>query len=148
MRRRRFQGKVGQYLSIWCAVFGMLHILWIQSFTVTVVPSASGVDLPDGSVIALSIVSGIILLGASGLSGNLSDGQPSVLIGRHSTLKHVALLLLSLLAIARVALGIPGIAHGDASVIAIVAELWFLVAGVAGLVLWMTLLRRKRDLRN
>ena len=148
MKRRRLQGKVGQSLSIWCVVFGLLHILWIQSFTVTIVPSVSGRDTPGASVTVLSIVSGIILLGAAWLSANLSDGQPSVLTGRFSTLKQVVLLVLSLAAVARVVLGIPGIVSGEASVMVIVAEVWFLVAAVAGLVLWATLLRRKRDLRG
>jgi hypothetical protein len=63
-------------------------------------------------------------------------------------LKQVVLLVLSLTAVVRVVLGIPGIVSGDASVMAIVAEVWFLVAAVAGLVLWATLLKRKRDLRK
>lgn len=88
------------------------------------------------------------MLGASWLAANLSDDQPSVLIGRFSMLKQVVLLILSLAAVARVVVGIPGIVSGDASVMAIVAEVWFLVAAVAGLVLWATLLRRKRDLRR
>lgn len=148
MKRRRLQGKVGRALSIWCVVFGLLHILWIQSFTVTIVPSVSGRDTPDASVTILSIVSGVVLLGASWLSANLSDDQPSVLIGRFSMLKQVVLLVLSLVAVVRVVLGLPRIVSGDAPVMAIVAEVWFLVAAVAGLVLWVTLLKRKRDLRR
>lgn len=148
MQRRRRQVKLGQWLAIWCAVFGILHILWLQSFTVTVVPSVSGIDTPDASVTVFSIVFGILLLGASWLSANLSDDQPSVLIGKHSGLKQVLLLLLSIAAVVRVALGIPGIASGDAAVMAIVAEAWFGVSGVAGLVLWVTIQQRKRDLRH
>lgn len=112
------------------------------------VPSVSRMDTPDASGTVLSIVSGAVLLGASWLSANLSDDQPSVLVGRYSTLKQVVLLLLSLAAVVRVALGIPGIVSGEASVMAIVAEVWFLVAGVAGLGLWATLLRRRRHLKN
>ena len=148
MKRRRLQGKVGRALAIWCIVFGLLHILWIQSFTVTIVPSVSERDTPDASVTLLSILSGVILLGASWLTANLSDDQPSVLIGRYSMLKQVLLLILSLAAAARVVLGIPGIVSGDASLMAMVAEVWFLVAAAAGIVLWVTILRRKRDLRR
>lgn len=148
MQRRRLQRKVGQWLAIWCAVFGMLHIVWIQSFTVTVVPSVSGLDTPDAPVTVFSVAFGILLLLVAGLAANLSNDQPSALTGRFSALKHAALLLLSVAAIARVVLGVPGIVSGDASVMAIVAEIWFAVAGVAGILLWVTLLRRKRDLQS
>lgn len=148
MRRRQLQRKIGLWLSIWCVVFGLLHVLWIKSFTVTIVPSVSGLDTPSASVVVFSIASGALLLLAGGLVANLSDSQPSVIVGRYAALKRVLLLVLSLAALVRVALGIPGIVGGDAPVMAIVAEVWFLVAGIAGMVLWVTLLGRKRDLQR
>ena len=148
VKYRKVQRKAGQWLSIWCAVFGMLHILWIQSFTVTVVPSVSGLDIPNVPTIIFSVVFGVILLLAAGLTANLSDGQPSVIVGRWSVLKRVLLLVLSLGALVRAVLGVPGIVSGDAAGMTIVAGMWFLVAGVAGLVLWVALVRRKRELQG
>ena len=148
MQYRKVQKKVGQWLSIWCIVFGLLHVLWIQSFTVTVVPSVSGLDTPDAPTVILSIAFGVLLLLAGGLSANLSDGQPSVIVGRWSQVKRTALLILSLGALVRVVIGLPGLVNGEGSLMTIVAEFWFLIAGVAGLVLWFALIGRKRELQS
>lgn len=146
MQNRKIQKKVGQWLSIWCVVFGLLHVLWIQSFTVTVVPSVSGLDTPDAPTVILSIAFGVLLLFVGGLVGHLSDSQPSVILGRGASVKRTILLVLSLGALVRVVLGVPTL--GEGSLMTIVAEIWFLVAGVAGLVLWFALLGRKRELQG
>lgn len=146
MQYQKVQKKVGQWLSIWCVVFGLLHVLWIQSFTVTVVPSVSGLDTPGAPTVVLSIAFGILLLIAGGLIGHLSDGQPSVIVGRWAPAKRAVLLILSLGALVRVVLGVPSL--GEGSLMTIVAEFWFLIAGVAGLVLWFALLGRKRELQG
>lgn len=146
MQYQKVQKKVGQWLSIWCVVFGLLHVLWIQSFTVTVVPSVSGLDTPGAPTVVLSIAFGILLLIAGGLIGHLSDGQPSVIVGRWAPAKRAVLLILSLGALIRVVLGVPSL--GEGSLMTIVAEFWFLIAGVAGLVLWFALLGRKRELQG
>lgn len=148
MQYRKVQKKVGQWLSIWCIVFGLLHVLWIQSFTVTVVPSVSGLDTPDAPTVILSIAFGVLLLLAGGLTANLSDGQPSVIVGHWSQVKRTVLLILSLGALVRVVIGVPGLVNGEGSLMTIVAEFWFLIAGVAGLVLWFALVGRKRELQS
>lgn len=146
MQNQKVQKKVGQWLSIWCVVFGLLHVLWIQSFTVTVVPSVSGLDTPGAPTVILSIVFGVLLLIVGGLIGHLSDGQPSVIVGRWGPLKRAILLVLSLGALVRVVIGVPSL--GEGSLMTIVAEFWFLIAGVAGLVLWFALIGRKRELQS
>ncbi|MEU0313790.1 hypothetical protein [Nocardioides sp. NPDC006273] len=146
IQNRKVQKKVGQWLSIWCVVFGLLHVLWIQSFTVTVVPSVSGLDTPDAPTVILSIVFGILLLIVGGLIGHLSDSQPSVIVGRWAPVKRAILLVLSLGALVRVVIGVPSL--GEGSLMTVVAEVWFLVAGVAGLVLWFALLGRKREFQG
>lgn len=146
MQYRKVQKKVGQWLSIWCVVFGLLHVLWIQSFTVTVVPSVSGLDTPDAPTVILSIAFGVLLLFAGGLIGHLSDSQPSVIVGRSAPVKRAILLALSLGALVRVVIGVPSL--GEGSLMTIVAEFWFLVAGVAGLGLWFALVGRKRELQG
>lgn len=148
MQYRKVQKKVGQWLSIWCIVFGLLHVLWIQSFTVTVVPSVSGLDTPDAPIVILSIAFGVLLLLVGGLTAHLSDGQPSIIVGRWSQIKSTILLVLSVGALIRVVIGIPGLVNGEGSMMTIVAEFWFLVAGVAGLVLWFALIGRKRELQS
>ncbi|MER6937013.1 hypothetical protein ABTX24_24730 [Nocardioides sp. NPDC127514] len=146
MQYRKVQKKVGQWLSIWCIVFGLLHVLWIQSFTVTVVPSVSGLDTPDAPTVILSIGFGVLLLFAGWLTANLSDGQPSVIVGRGAAVKRAILLVLSLGALVRVVIGVPSL--GEGSLMTTVAEFWFLIAGVAGLVLWFALIGRKRELQS
>lgn len=148
MQYQKVQKKVGQWLSIWCVVFGLLHVLWIQSFTVTVVPSVSGLDTPDAPIVFLSIGFGILLLFAGGLTANLSDGQPSVIVNRWAPVKRAILLVLSLGALVRVVIGVPSIVSGEGSLMTFVAEFWFLVAGVAGMALWFALLGRKRQLQG
>lgn len=148
MQYRKVQKKVGQWLSIWCVVFGLLHVLWIQSFTVTVVPSVSGLDTPDAPTVILSIAFGVLLLLVGGLTAHLSDGQPSVIVGRWAPVKRAVLLILSLGALFRVVIGVPGLVSGEGSLMTMIAEFWFLVAGVAGLVLWFALLGRKRELQG
>lgn len=148
MQYGKVQKKVGQWLSIWCVVFGLLHVLWIQSFTVTVVPSVSGLDTPDAPTVILSIAFGVLLLLSGGLTANLSDSQPSVIVGRWAPAKRAGLLILSLGALARVVIGIPGVVSGEGSLMTIVAEFWFLIAGAAGLVLWFALIGRKRELQR
>lgn len=146
MQYQKVQKKVGQWLSLWCVVFGLLHVLWIQAFTVTVVPSASGIGTPDVPTVIVSIGFGVLLLVAGGLVANLSDSQPSVVVGRGAPVKRAILLVLSLAALVRVVIGAPGL--GDGPPMAVVAEIWFLVAGVAGSVLWFALLGRKRELQG
>ena len=132
--------------SVWSSVCCMC--LWIQSFTVTVVPSVSGLDTPGAPTVILSIVFGVLLIFTGGLIGHLSYSQPSVIVGRWAPAKRAVLLILSLGALAGAVIGVPGIVSGDGSLMTIVAEIWFLVAGVAGMVLWFALLGRKRELQG
>lgn len=148
MRRRLVQRKVGQALALWCGAFGALHLLWIQSFTATIVPSVPGLDIPEAPVIVFSFAFGIFLFFVAGLAGNLSDDKPSVIIGKHAVIKRALLLVLSLAALVRVGLGFVWFVVGELSVLGLIAELWFLVAGTAGIVLWVTLLRRKQDIQR
>lgn len=148
MRYRQLQRRTGLWLMLWCLVFGMLNVLWIQSFTVTVVPSVSGLDTPDGLVVFLSVTCGILLLIIGGFAGHLSDSQPSVVVGRFSSAKRFVLFVLALLALIRVVLGFPEVVSGESSIMGVIAEIWFLVAGVSGIVLWIALVCRKRALAS
>lgn len=134
---------------MWCAAFGALHVIWIQFFTATVVPSVSGMDTPEAAAVVINIVSGIVLLAIGGFAGHLSDHtRPSVVVGRYAKTKRLLLLALAVLALARAILGLGDMMDGNATVVQILAEAWFTIAGVAGLGLCAALWGREQNLRR
>lgn len=142
----KIQRLIGLSLSVWCVVFGAIHLVSPRVCLLTVVPAGSGFKEPDGSLEFYGVVFGVYMLLSAGLTASLSGGRPSVEAGHKTAIRRASLLLLSLAALVRVVLGLRGIAERDVSVAAVYAEVWFAVAGVSGLLLWATLLARKKDL--
>lgn len=147
-RLARIHRFVGWGLAVWCGAFGVVHLIWPRSFSFTVTPARSGFESPDGSVALYGVVFGVYILMAAGLIAQLSDGRPSVVVGRRSGMKRASLLLLSVASLTRAGLGIPGIVEGDLAVATILAEVWFTIAGSAGVLLWLILLRRKHSIES
>lgn len=139
---------IGLMLSAWCAVFGIIHLVQPRIFSLTVVPEGLGFDGHDAPTAFYGVVFGIYMLLSAGLAGHLSVERPSVVVGRRAAIKRTSLLLLSSAALVRVALGLRGIAERDVAVVTLLAEVWFAVAGIAGFLLWATLLARKTDLER
>ena len=144
----KLQRVIGLSLSAWCLVFALIHLMSPGIFLVTVVPASSGFEEPEGPIPFYGVVFGVYMLLSAGLIAQLSDGRPSVVVGRNAAIKRMSLLILSCAALVRAALGLRGIAERDVAVVAVFAEVWFAMAGIAGILLWMTLLARKRDLER
>lgn len=144
----KLQRVIGLSLSAWCLVFGLIHLVSPRTFLVTVVPVSSGFEEPEGSIPFYGVVFAVYMLLSAGLIAQLSDERPSVVVGRNATIKRMSLLILSCAALVRAVLGLRGIAERDVAVVAVFAEVWFAVAGIAGLLLWTTLHARKRDLER
>lgn len=137
------------FLGLWCGLYGGLNLLLIQSYTATIVPSAAGREPPDDLSFVLSLALGLGLFFVGAMIGLWSLPQPSWVLGAWGVVRLIVLLTLSLLALLRAGLGWGPLVSGDLGVMGVISQVWFTVAGVAGVALWgMLQLRRRQFLQH
>jgi hypothetical protein len=124
---------LGMFLAVWSFAFACVHVAWAFGWR-----GWLPADLPSMSdrpwFLAYDVVAGGLMYAAAAVALYLSRSGPSAPLARDLRL---ATLVGSVAALGR---GVPALAWdldtGHLSGVAFAADVWFTVAGAAGLLLW------------
>ena len=126
---------LGIFIAVWSASFALVHVAWAVGWRAGVPHDAPPIhDRPW--FLAYDLAAGLLMFAAAGVAVRLTSGDPDP---RRDARWRTASLVGAVAALAR---GLPAVgwdlATGRLSGVGFLADVWFTVAGLAGVALWWT----------
>lgn len=120
---------IGKALAAWSFSFGCVHLAWAAGWR-------GGLDESFESIferpwfLAYDVLAGLLMIAAAGGALHLASGSGTERLRRVTRVASILALLRGAPAL------VMDAAAGDFGVVSFGADLWFTVAGIAGILLW------------